>query len=994
VRTRHLIILLASLLTFTAHAQIRCATNLFEKKALEKNPRLRIEFESWMKKRIGDQRLRKFSHGRTAATYVIPVVVHILHNGEPVGAGINIPEAQVISQVKVLNQDYQRMNADAVNTPAEFAGVASSIDIEFVLAKQDPDGLPTNGIVRKLASRNGYSAAEHNVEIKAQSYWPAEDYLNIWVVNLTDTNLGYAQFPDTDLQGPAPPYDRATDGVVIHYRAFGSSADGSFDVLPKYNKGRTTTHEVGHFFGLIHIFGSGGSCSTTDFVNDTPIQSNETLSCPSSPVVQCGHPVMFQNYLDYTDDACMNLFTAGQMARVMTVLQNSPRRASLLTSQGAQVPVVFTLDLEALLVGAPASVTCGQAITPRVVVRNRGTSTVTSVRVNFIVNGSTVQTKDFPLNLANLQSTTLSFNAINLPEPSSNNVSFTIVQVNGGADNEPANNTASLLSNVLARITPPHTEPFNTLPSNWQVINPDNLTTWQNVTAPKSTPSNRAMFINMYEYQLEGARDQLLSPFYQLPDADAILRFDRAYAMFKDVTTEKLRVLISTGCSTDLSEAVEVYNKIGPDLSSTANQSVPFEPNGESQWSSDAISLGAYSGKTIRLIFEATNVHGNNLYLDNVQMTTGEINDVKVVSVISPGPVFCNPKPRPVIEVQNLGTSTVNSLTVVTEVNGSISASQPFTGLAMTPGGMTSLTLQPLNLAQSTNNIKVTITNPDAVGDDMPADNTLSFTRIFNTASEAIPLRQTFDNNATGWTIFSEGTAKKWEPTSTNTYKNGLVFRGFVAGNANDESWLVSPVLDFTKATEGSLFFTTSYGRRGSSNEELKVFVSEDCGENYTQVIFDKSAGVLANETSDGEWKPFTESDWRTEYISTNEFAGKNNLRFAFVASNDNGNNLYLDNIEFFIEDNPDPPRIQETLSVYSSDTNPYEFKITFNLTEKQDARLLVYNTLGQMLIDSQLPDALNQTFTINLHGQSAGVYVARLLTATQTSTTKLFVGK
>lgn len=990
---RYLIILTTLLLTTSAHAQIRCATDILEKEALEQNPRLRIEFESWMKKKIADLKSRDNSRSKTAATYVIPVVVHILHNGEPVGAGTNIPDAQVFSQIRVLNEDYKRINADAANTPAEFAPLASGIDIDFVLAKQDPDGLPTNGITRTLASKNGYTVND-NTELKAQSYWPAEDYLNIWVTNLTDSHLGFAQFPQTSLQGPIPPYDRLTDGVVIHYRAFGSSADGSFNLLSKYSKGRTATHEVGHFLSLLHTFGDGGSCSTTDFVSDTPVQSSETLSCPSSPLDQCGHHVMFQNYLDYTDDACMNMFTSGQVSRFVTVLENSPRRASLLTSPGATEPVVLALDLEAKNVEAPFAVTCGQAITPRVVVRNRGTTAVTSARVSFIVNGSTIETKDFALSLNNLDVGTLSFSTVNLPEPSTNNVSFTIVQVNGGADNDGSNNTASLTSQVTARITPPHTEAFNALPSSWQVVNPDNSTTWQNTTAPKSTSANKAMYIDFYNYQSVGAKDRFISPFFNIPDGNSILKFDRAYAMFQSVNTESLKILVSTGCSTDLSGATEVYSKSGANLATAPSQSTPFVPNGESQWASDAVSLAAYSGKNIRLIFESTNSNGNNLYLDNVQVSTGDLNDVKIVSLVSPGPVFCNSRPAPVIEVQNLGTGAVDRLVVLTEVNGSVSASQTLTGLAMTPGAMIELTLQALNLTQSTNNIKITISNPDAASDDLPANNVLNVTRIFNTASETIPLRQTFDNNEINWTIFSEGSEKKWEGTTTTTYRNGLVFKGFAGGTIGDESWLVSPVLDFTRASEGSMFFTTSYARKGTSDESLRVMVSEDCGENYSEMIFNKSGEGLANETSSAEWKPVDETDWRTEYISINEFAGKKDLRFAFVAANDNGNNLYLDNIEFFVEDDPVPPKITELLSVYNSETNPYEFLITFNLPEKQDARLVVYNSIGQMLIDSQLPGTLNQTYTVNLYGQSAGVYVARLVTPTQTSNVKLFVGK
>jgi hypothetical protein len=990
---RILIVVAALMLTAASYAQIRCGNDIFEQKALLKDPTLRTQFELWMKKKLSEQALTDHARDKTNSTYIIPVVVHIIHNGEPLGSGSNIPDTQVQSQIRVMNEDYQRLNADASNTPAEFAPVASSIDIQFVLAKQDPDGLPTSGITRKQGTKNSYASTD-DVELKSQDYWPAEDYLNIWVTNLTGGYLGYTQFPQTTLQGTQPPYDRLTDGVVVHYKAFGSKLDGAFSLLSQYDLGRTATHEVGHYFGLIHVFGDYSGCNTTDYVDDTPVQSDRTFTCPSGPLTQCGHHVMYQNYLDYTDDACMNLFTAGQVARMLVVLENSPRRVSLQSSQGAQAPVILTLDLEAKQVVAPFAITCGQSIVPQVTVRNRGTTTVSSAKINFVLNGSTVETKTFTLNLANLDAQTLSFSTIDLPEPSSNSVSFHIVEVNGGADNNTSNDIASITSQVNTRSSPPFIEAFNSTPANWQIINPDGGITWANVTAPKATPTNKAMYVDFYDYQSLSAQDQLISPFMSIPGGDAILRFDRAYAMFPGTSTEKLRVLISTGCSTDLSAADEVYNASGSTLATTTSQSSLFVPSVESQWASMGISLSAYAGKTIRIIFESTNANGNDLYLDNVQVNAGEINDVKVVSFVAPGPVFCDPKTKPVVAVQNLGTGTVTRLQVTTEVNGIVNATQMITGLSLSSGALSNISLAALNLRQSTNTIKISISDPDALSDDVPNNNIITVTRVFSSSSDDVPLRQNFDGNAIDWTIFSDGTQPKWQTTSTNTFKKGLVYNAFSNTNIGDESWAVSPVLDLSLTSQGSLFFSTSYGARQGFADDLSVVVSEDCGITYDQLIFEKSGRDLANETVTSEWKPVSQNDWTANYVSLNDFAGKKNVRFAFVAKNGNGNDLYLDNIEFFVEDNPNPPHIADLISVYNSPDNPYEFLITFNLPDKQDARLVVYNAVGQVLIDSQLPETLNQTYTVNLYGQSAGVYIARLQTPSMTSSSRLFVGK
>src|SRR5688572_4273767 len=268
--------------SFLLMAQDRCGTVEYSKRLHPDYPTHKIQFEKW----LNDQPLRQ-RHNRQsrkqAPPYQIPVVVHIIHNGEAIGTGANISDAQVLSQLRVLNEDFNRGNADAVNTPAVFAGVAGSLDIEFVLAKQDPDGLATNGIVRVNGGRSSWTMND-NYPLKSQSYWPAEQYMNIWVCNLTGVHVGYAQFPESDLEGlETSSTNRLTDGIVIWYKAFGSVDDGSFTLDPDFNKGRTATHETGHFLGLNHTWGDDNGCTESDFVNDTPNQAGSTSGCPAHP---------------------------------------------------------------------------------------------------------------------------------------------------------------------------------------------------------------------------------------------------------------------------------------------------------------------------------------------------------------------------------------------------------------------------------------------------------------------------------------------------------------------------------------------------------------------------------------------------------------------------------------------------------------------------------------------------------------------------------------
>ncbi len=261
---------------------------------------------------------------RTNNVITIPVVVHIVYRTP----AENISDAQVQSQIAVLNEDFRRQNADAVNTPSFFSGIAADVEVQFCLATRDPLGNPTTGITRTQTTKSSFSIYSDDVKFSSQGgkdAWPTDQYLNIWVCNLGGQILGYAQFPNS---GPA-----STDGVVIDYRYFGRGGSAQ----APYNKGRTATHEVGHWLNLRHIWGDA-QCGD-DYVNDTPTQEDPNYGCPSFPHSTCGNTSdMFMNYMDYTDDACMNLFTLGQKARMRAVLSSTGYRSGLSSSLGCAPP--------------------------------------------------------------------------------------------------------------------------------------------------------------------------------------------------------------------------------------------------------------------------------------------------------------------------------------------------------------------------------------------------------------------------------------------------------------------------------------------------------------------------------------------------------------------------------------------------------------------------------------------------------------------------------
>jgi hypothetical protein len=260
------------------------------------------------------------------AVITVPVVVHVLYNS----ARDNISDAQILSQIDALNRDFRKTNAEAANIPAAFQGLAADANIEFCLARRQPNGLPTSGIERQASNNATWSA---NDDMKRASKgglaaWDGTQYLNIWVCSLSGGALGYATFPGSPL---------STDGVVIDYRYF-----GTYNTRAPFNLGRTATHEVGHWLNLYHIWGDA-KCGD-DNCADTPEHHGANYGCPSYPYIQnnCNGSTteMTMNYMDYTNDACMYMFTNGQKARMLSLFAVGGARRSIAESNACGAIIV------------------------------------------------------------------------------------------------------------------------------------------------------------------------------------------------------------------------------------------------------------------------------------------------------------------------------------------------------------------------------------------------------------------------------------------------------------------------------------------------------------------------------------------------------------------------------------------------------------------------------------------------------------------------------
>jgi hypothetical protein len=293
-------------------AQEKCGTEAYTKNLMKNNSsyataleKVNLQTEKWIK---------NHPNHREKTIITIPVVVHVVWKTNTE----NISDAQIFSQIDVLNADFRRLNHDTSDTPTVWQSIAADSEIEFCLATTDPNGNITTGITRTETNTSEFTYGNWGSDDLKYTVsgginaWPNDDYLNIWVCNLTGGTLGYATFPTNVID--------SQDGVVVGFKFFGTTGA----LQSPYNKGRTATHEVGHWLSLNHLWGNG-NCGN-DQVSDTPKQEDENYTCGTFPFQDyaCNTTgvdgTMFMNYMDYTNDACMNLFTIGQKTRMLAAI--------------------------------------------------------------------------------------------------------------------------------------------------------------------------------------------------------------------------------------------------------------------------------------------------------------------------------------------------------------------------------------------------------------------------------------------------------------------------------------------------------------------------------------------------------------------------------------------------------------------------------------------------------------------------------------------------
>lgn len=637
---RLLLLITPSLLATTLYCQqnnkpVKCAANIVMQNLFAQKPAAKQQFEQSQKTLAArmKQQLDNAPASKVLSVITIPVVFHVVLSNPSL-----VTDAAIAQQLDVMNTAYAGNNADSVNLPAAFKPLFGKSSIQFCLAKQSPDGEPVTGIERVTSSASavaGIGDPVKHAETGGLNSWDAQHYLNIWVCDIAGGILGYAFNPGLQI-----PEDE--DGVVIYYRSLPGSNYAPYDL------GKTAVHEVGHYFGLKHIWGDdNGACSGTDFqgalaaYDDTPNQADQTFGCPAGIKTDNCSPaapgILYENYIDYTDDACMYMFTKGQVFLMETVL--ATLRPELLNANGCTAPVLLNRNVSAKRIVSPGPNICSSSFQPTLLIKNIGTETLTSLTITASVDGGAhSSTTNWTGSLPSLAEITIPLSTVSGLTTGNHQLSIYTTNPNGQADNDVRNDTAKTAIVFPPVLESPLKEGFeNTTfpPTGWAVSNPDNGITWERTTNAAKT-GTASVYINNYDYVDNDKSDLLISPLLNVAGVDStFLTFQVAAATYTDPGTfgnpfDTLEVLITSDCGASYTS---VYKKWGSELITRADKvnglQDPFVPT-STEWRRDSVNLTPYIGgvNNIQVVFKNTTNYENNIYLDDINLYNIVINPI------------------------------------------------------------------------------------------------------------------------------------------------------------------------------------------------------------------------------------------------------------------------------------------------------------------------------------------------------------------------------
>lgn len=987
----------------------KCATMDVLKNMLRENPALA---DQW--KEEGARLLQEYSKNAASrqtfesGTIVVPIVMHIVTDNPN-----DISDRDVLDQVEQLNIDYAGKNVDTAFLTPEFKALFAGTHIRFVMARRAQDGSFTTGIERKATTlsfnQNIYANIKH-ASSGGLDAWDVTTYFNIWVGNFSDGLLGISTFP---FMTPAN-----EQGVVLNNIGFGLNP---CHVDPSYNLGRTLVHETGHYFYLFHTWGDdqdeSNTCSGVDFdeedgyplpsscTDDTPNQSVSSSGFLAGYVTDACSPakpgINYQNYMDYTNDVSYGMFTTGQVCRMHNALELY--RSYLKTTLGG-TPVASLTD--AYLVSMqPGGSACGvtpsvYANTPLVTqLRNSGNTMLSSISFNVRYDGAAAGTIAWTGKLLPGHDTLVNLGPITAAQ-GAHTITVYTTGANGGSDGYAANDTLTKQVTVVpTAIAAPFTESFEGStypPAGWTISNPDkSVFTWVKNSSVGYTGTHSAYVLN-YQDSLVGQWDDLITPPIDFGDADsATLSFRLSYQALTQHFYDGLDIWVSTdGGATWL----PAYRKAAPDLSTvTGTTTHSFVPSGTAQWRLETVNLQPFlvKGQKMLILFRNIAGYGNNLYIDDINVTkhSQTPNDAAVKFITVPAFTCTGSTVNASAKLMNNGINALTSVTINYTLDKGTVASINWTG-NLAAGDTTTVALPAISTSIGQHNLLVYSSHPNNSTDPVTANDTARQTFAI-TGTATAPLLESFESNTfppAGWGIGNPDLSTTWQQvqkanaiTSAQdiyaAYINNFNYSG--SGNIDE---LRSPQIQY--GTVDSVFLTFDVAAAHTTLpaqyavDTLQVYLTSDCG-NTLQLVYQKYGADLQTTTAPAggaAFVPANSAAYRKDSVNLTGLVPLTNGSFqvVFRSVSNNRNNIYIDSVHVYTKVLPALLKEQGYLIYPNPFTSSFAVQHYHNPTNLRVIQM--FDAIGRRVYAAQYDGNASSYITVYPGNLAHGVYFVNLV--------------
>ncbi|HTE13061.1 MAG TPA: choice-of-anchor J domain-containing protein [Chitinophagaceae bacterium] len=1038
-------LLLLTTLFITAQKQIlpptrRCETMEELDKLIHNNPGI---LEQWRAegqrqynaylKRQQDARGERIEAGEI----IIPIVFHIVDSAQRQAW---VTDRDVYEQVELLNIAYSGKKADTYKglIPQEITDRVGRIPVKFVLARRKPDGSLSSGIERRVA------ASPDHVNIKATATggldaWDVTKYVNVWCGTFSGSELGLlgiATFPFTTGNG--------AQGVVIGTATLPYTSNVARSYYPTYTEGATLAHELGHYFYLWHTFGDNAACNNLDFRiqdgwplpsgagpegDDTPDQKGN----PSADGFVYGNPsqnynvgcspvtygIVYGSFMNYFDDRALFMFTDGMRKRVESCIDLY--RAALKTSNGATPPVAVT---DAFMVTVNPRGTPERRVTYlnnsplTAVVRNTGTSNLTTVTVNLQIDAAAPVATVFPLSLAPGIDTTLKLGNISFGTSGGHILTVYTSSPNGAADS--FTNNDSLQSFIIVQagaITAPFTESFTPAtfpPAQWLLVNPNGGTpaipnTWVRNSTSGFTAAGSAYF-NNYNINQVGTLDELITPAINFAASDSsLLSFRVAHAVYDNVdvsTWDGLEVYVSGDGGITFTRA---YKKTGiflKTIDAAQTGSFAATPAQPERWRMESVNLTPYivPGKNMIISFRNTNAFGNNTFIDDINVTAATLptRDAAAVSLLNVPAVLCGGSSiTPTLVFANKGKDTITSLKINYRLDNGTVTTLPWTGILARLQSAQLVLNTISNIPSGSHTLTVFTSDPNGLVDQITANDTLKI-NLLVLAPVQPPIKEGFEGSVfppANWILVKSNNPYTWERTTTASSEGVAAawMRNYAQKtNGGSKDDLYAPLVQLSAPDSVFLKFDIAHvtakfpGSTAVQLDTLEVLLTKDCGLSFIsvykkwgedlQTVGGPNFPAVYPPADTTGFIPGIKSQWRRDSVDLTPFLAGSTGAFQLVFRNitNNGNNTYLDNV------NITPLVLPAKLKAqgYLIAPNPSNGLVTIRhyLKPTNLKGIQVINSSGQVLIQQQYNGNAISSIPLDLTRYANGIYTIRMV--------------